>query len=89
MGQRLYENSKFNSKEVDEVKTRTTLVIYNDPSKVAEELTLIKRWTKPAKWIVTIPKFEFTPRAHNFSPEGVKSCYEDPAYLKVFEHYVI
>lgn len=69
--------------------SRTTLLLYNAPSKVVEELTLIKRGTKPTKWIVTVPKFEFAPKAHNFSPEGVKSCYEDPAYLKVFEHYVI
>ena len=27
------------------------------------------------------------PKCHNFSPEGVKSCFENTAYLKVFEHY--
>eukprot|EP00347_Sterkiella_histriomuscorum_P016003 403354871 len=69
--------------------SRTTLLLYNSHSKVVEELTLIKRGSKPAKWIVTVPKFEFTPKARNFSPEGVKSCYEDPGYLKIFQHYVI
>ena len=69
--------------------SRTTLLLYNSHSKVVEELTLIKRGKSAAKWIVTIPKFEFTPKARNFSPEGVKSCYEDPGYLRVFENYVI
>lgn len=69
--------------------SRTTLLLYNSHAKVVEELTLIKRNKAAPKWIVTIPKFSFTPKARNFSPEGVKSCYEDPGYLKVFEHYVI
>lgn len=69
--------------------SRTTMLLYNTHSKAVEELTLIKRSNKPAKWIVTIPKFELQAKAMNFSPEGVKSCYEDPGYLKVFEHYVM
>ncbi len=64
--------------------SRSTILLYNTHSKAVEELTLIKRTNKPAKWIVTIPKFTFQPKAQNFSPEGVKSCYEDPGYLKVF-----
>lgn len=64
--------------------SRTTLLLYNSHSKVVEELTLVKRGKFPAKWIVTIPKLEFNAKARNFSPEGVKSCYEDPGYLKVF-----
>jgi hypothetical protein len=60
------------------------MLLYNSHSKTVEELTLIKKGKSPAKWIVTIPRFEFLPKAKNFSPEGVKSCYEDPGYLKVF-----
>jgi len=38
--------------------SRTTMLLFNSHSKTVEELTLIKRSNKPAKWIVTIPKFE-------------------------------
>ena len=69
--------------------SRTTMLLYNPYSRHIEELTLIRRLHHPAKWIVTIPKLEFEAKSHNFSPEGVKSCYENPAYLKVFEHYCI
>lgn len=69
--------------------SRTSMICYNTHSKVVEEITLIKRGKRPAKWIVTIPKFELKPKAKNFSPEGVKSCYENPGYLKVIEHYII
>jgi fructose-1,6-bisphosphatase I len=27
------------------------------------------------------------PKCHNFSPEGVKSCFENTAYQKLFEQY--
>jgi hypothetical protein len=65
------------------------MLLYNTHSKVVEELTLIKKGSRPAKWIVTIPKFDFLPKAKNFSPEGVKSSYENPGYLRVIEHYII
>lgn len=29
------------------------------------------------------------PKAKNFSPEGIRSCYENPGYLKVIEHYIM
>jgi fructose-1,6-bisphosphatase I len=54
-----------------------------------EGLTLIKGAKGVYRWIVTTPKFEFQPKAKYFSPEGVKTCYNNPAYLKVFEHYCI
>ena len=66
--------------------SRTTMLIYNVHSKQVEELTLVKRGKQP-KWVVTVPKFQFDVKSHNFSPEGVKSCCENTAYLKVFEHY--
>lgn len=69
--------------------SRTTMLLYNCHAKVVEELTLIKLRKRPAKWIVTIPKFEFLPKAKNFSPEGVKSCYENKGYLKVIQNYII
>lgn len=43
--------------------SRTTMLLYNTHSKAVEELTLIKRTNKPAKWIVTIPKFTLQPKA--------------------------
>ena len=66
--------------------SRTTILLYNSYSKSVEELTLVKRGTK-TKWLVTVPKFEIQEKSKNFSPEGVKSCFENQAYLKVFEYY--
>lgn len=65
------------------------MLLYNSHSKVVEELTLTKRAKRAPKWIVTIPRFEFLPKAKNFSPEGVKSCYENKGYLKVIQNYII
>ena len=69
--------------------SRTTMLLYNSHSKVVEELTLIRKGKRAAKWIVTIPTFKFLPKAKNFSPEGVKSCYENKGYLKVIQNYII
>ena len=66
--------------------SRTTILLYNSYSKCVEELTLVKRGNK-TKWLVTVPKFEIQEKSKNFSPEGVKSCFENQAYLKVFEYY--
>ena len=66
--------------------SRTTILLYNSHSRQVEELTLVKRG-KHERWLVTIPKFEIQPKSGNFSPEGVKSCFENQAYLKVFEFY--
>ena len=69
--------------------SRTKMLLFNSHSKVVEELTLIKKGKRPVKWVVTIPRFEFTAKAKNFSPEGVKSCYENKGYLKVIQNYII
>jgi len=69
--------------------SRTTMILYNSHSKSVEELTLIKKGKHPPKWIVTIPKLELDPKSKNFSPEGVKSCAENQAYLKIFQNYCI
>lgn len=66
--------------------SRTTMLLYNCYTKCVEELTLVKRGNK-VKWLVTIPKFEIQEKSRNFSPEAVKSCFENQAYLKVFEYY--
>lgn len=67
--------------------SRTTMLLYNTHSKHVEELTLVRRGKHVTRWIVTVPKFELELKSHNFSPEGVKSCFENQAYLKVFEYY--
>lgn len=69
--------------------SRTSILLYNAHSKLVEELTLLKVDTKPARWIVTIPKLILEPKAHNFSPEGLQACYDSPGYLKVFEWYCV
>jgi len=56
--------------------SRTTILLYNSHTKQVEELTLVKR-SKQERWLVTIPKFEIQKKSQNFSPEGVKSCFEN------------
>ena len=69
--------------------SRTTMLVYNPLSNEVEELTLVKKGSKDTKWIVTVPSFEMNVKASHFSPEGVKSCFENQAYLKMFEYYCI
>lgn len=68
--------------------SRTTILTFNAHNKQVEELTLLKIENK-FKWVVTNPKCEILPKSKNFSPEGVKSCYDNPAYLKVIQYYCI
>jgi fructose-1,6-bisphosphatase len=56
--------------------SRATILLYNSYSKCVEELTLVKRGGK-YKWLVTVPKLEIQEKSQNFSPEGVKSCFEN------------
>ena len=67
--------------------SRTTMLVYNVCAKTVEELTLVSK--RHPKWIVTIPSLVLEPKARNFSPEGVKSCCENQAYLKLIEYYCI
>ena len=65
------------------------MLLYNAHSRHVEELTLVKRGKASPNWVVTVPKFELQEKRHNFSPEGVKSCFENSAYLKVFQYYCV
>ena len=69
--------------------SRTCILLYNTHTKQVEELTLLKVGDGPAKWIVTAPKLIIAPKASNFSPEGVKTCYENETYLKLFQYYAV
>lgn len=68
--------------------SRTTILTYNTHNQTVEELTLLKFGTK-SKWVVTNPKLEILPKARNFSPEGVKACFENQTYLKLIKNYCI
>jgi fructose-1,6-bisphosphatase len=67
--------------------SRTTIVLYNAQSKKVEELTLLTMG-KHERWIVTNPDLKIEPDAKLFSP-ALKSSYEHPAYLKIFENYCL
>jgi fructose-1,6-bisphosphatase len=62
--------------------SRTTILTFNAHNKHVEELTLL-RLNNKYRWVVTNPKLEIQATCHNFSPEGVKACYDNPAYLKI------
>ena len=66
--------------------SRTTMLLYNTHNQHVEELTLIKMGLKE-RWIVTNPDLKIANKAKIFSPEGVRACYDNPAYLRIFEHY--
>jgi sedoheptulose-bisphosphatase len=65
--------------------SRTTILLYNTQNKKVEELTLLKMGTKE-RWIVTSPDLKIAPDAKLFAT-ALKSAYEIPSYLAVFEHY--
>ena len=65
--------------------SRTTIILYNTQNKKVEELTLLKMGTKE-RWIVTSPDLRIAPNAKIFAM-ALKSAYEIPSYLSVFEHY--
>jgi sedoheptulose-bisphosphatase len=67
--------------------SRTTIVLYNTQSYKIEELTLLKMGNKE-RWIVTNPDLKIGPDAKLFAP-ALKSSYEHPNYLKIFEHYCL
>ena len=67
--------------------SRTTLILYNAQSKKVEELTLL-RMGKHERWIVTSPDLKIKPDAKLFSP-ALKSSYDVPAYMKLFEDYCL
>lgn len=67
--------------------SRTTIVLYNTQNQKVEELTLLKMGSKE-RWIVTTPDLKIGADAKLFAP-ALKSAYEHPAYLKVFEHYCL
>jgi sedoheptulose-bisphosphatase len=67
--------------------SRTTIVLYNTQSGRVEELTLLKMGTKE-RWIVTTPDLKIGADAKIFAP-ALKSAYEIPSYLKVFEDYCL
>jgi len=67
--------------------SRTTIVLYNAQSKKVEELTLL-RMGKNERWIVTTPDLKIQPDAKLFAP-ALKSSYDNPNYLKIFEHYCL
>ena len=67
--------------------SRTTIVLYNTQSGRVEELTLLKMGSKE-RWIVTSPDLKIGTDAKIFAP-ALKSAYEIPSYLKVFEEYCL
>lgn len=67
--------------------SRTTILLYNVQSSKVEELTLLRMGTRE-KWIVTNPDLKIGPNAKLFAP-ALKSSYEHPNYLKIFEHYCL
>ena len=67
--------------------SRTTIILYNAQSSRVEELTLM-RMGKHERWIVTSPDLKIKPDAKLFAP-ALKSSYEHPKYLKIFEHYCL
>ncbi len=67
--------------------SRTTILMYNTQSKRVEELTLLKMGSKE-RWIVTTPELKIGADAKLFAT-ALKSAYEIPAYLRVFEHFCL
>jgi fructose-1,6-bisphosphatase len=57
--------------------SRTSMLLYNTYTQNVEELTLLKLGKGPLKWIITTPKMVIEKKATNFSPEGVKTCYDN------------
>jgi len=67
--------------------SRTTIILYNTQNNRVEELTLLKMGSKE-RWIVTNPDLKIAPNAKLFAP-ALKSSYEHPNYLKIFEDYCL
>lgn len=67
--------------------SRTTILIYNTQNNRVEELTLLKMGNKE-RWIVTNPELKIAADAKIFAP-ALKSAYEIPSYLKIFEEYCL
>lgn len=67
--------------------SRTTIVLYNAQSKRVEELTLLRMGTHE-RWIVTNPDLKIGPDGKLFAP-ALKSSYDNPNYLKIFENYCL
>lgn len=67
--------------------SRTTIILYNTQNQKVEELTLLKMGSKE-RWIVTSPDLKISASAKLFAT-ALKSAYEIPAYLSVFEHYCL
>ena len=67
--------------------SRTTIILYNTQNKKVEELTLLKMGSKE-RWMVTNPDQKIAPDAKLFAT-ALKSAYELPTYLGVFEHYCL
>jgi sedoheptulose-bisphosphatase len=67
--------------------SRTTIVLYNTQNHRVEELTLLKMGSKE-RWIVTIPDLKIAADAKIFAP-ALKSAYEIPSYLSIFEEYCL
>jgi sedoheptulose-bisphosphatase len=67
--------------------SRTTILVYNAQSNKVEEMTLLKTGDKE-RWVVTTPEMKIGPKAKLFSP-ALKSAYDNPKYLEVFEEYCL
>ena len=67
--------------------SRTTIVLYNTQNHRVEELTLLKMGSKE-RWIVTTPDLKIAADAKIFAP-ALKSAYERPSYLSIFEEYCL
>lgn len=67
--------------------SRTTIILYNTQAQRVEELTLLKMGSKE-RWIVTVPDLKIGADAKLFAT-ALKSSYEIPCYLRLFEHYCL
>ncbi len=67
--------------------SRTTMILFNTQNKKVEELSLL-RMGSSERWIVTKPDLRIKADAKLFAP-AMKSAYEHPMYLKIFEEYCL
>jgi len=67
--------------------SRTTMILFNTQNRKVEELTLL-RMGSSERWIVTKLDLKIKPDAKLFAP-AMKSAYEHPMYLKIFEEYCL
>jgi fructose-1,6-bisphosphatase len=67
--------------------SRTSMVFYNTQSQKVEELTLLELKDQE-RWIVTQPNIKIKDSGTLFSP-GLRSCYDIPKLLDLFEQYSV